>query len=209
VDSVFFTILQLHQQSGIDKAHICSKIKLNQNIRSFAMVLDAFTKVVSQADTRGEYLSSGQLDALSNLVKESNKRLDAVNRITGSASTIVASAARDLFADQPQLIAPGGNAYTSRRVAACLRDMEIILRYVTYAVFTGDASVLDDRCLNGLKETYLALGVPGASVAVGVNKMKDAAVALVNDRNGITQGDCSALVAEIASYFDRAASAVG
>jgi len=173
------------------------------------MVLDAFTKVVSQADTRGEYLSSGQLDALSNLVKESNKRLDAVNRITGSASTIVASAARDLFADQPQLIAPGGNAYTSRRVAACLRDMEIILRYVTYAVFTGDASVLDDRCLNGLKETYLALGVPGASVAVGVNKMKDAAVALVNDRNGITQGDCSALVAEIASYFDRAASAVG
>ena len=48
--------------------------------------------------------------------------------------TIVANAARALFAQQPQLIAPGGNAYTSRRMAACLRDMEIILRYVTYAV---------------------------------------------------------------------------
>jgi phycocyanin beta chain len=94
-------------------------------------------------------------------------------------------------------------------MAACLRDMEIILRYVTYAIFAGDASVLDDRCLNGLRETYLALGTPGSSVAVGVNKMKDAALAIVGDRNGITQGDCSALMAEVASYFDKAASSVG
>ncbi|MGE5658685.1 MAG: phycocyanin subunit beta [Actinomycetota bacterium] len=172
-------------------------------------MFDAFTKVVSQADSRGEFLSSGQLDALSNLVKESSKRADAVNRITGNASTIVANAARSLFAEQPQLIQPGGNAYTNRRMAACLRDMEIILRYVTYAIFAGDASVLDDRCLNGLRETYQALGVPGGSVAAGVQKMKDAAIAIVNDPNGITRGDCSALVAEIGSYFDRAATAVG
>ncbi len=169
---------------------------------------DAFTKVVSQADARGEYLSSGQLDALIAMVKESNKRIDTVNRITGNASAIVTNAARSLFAEQPQLIAPGGNAYTSRRMAACLRDMEIILRYVTYAMFAGDASVLDDRCLNGLRETYLALGTPGASVAVGVQKMKEAAIAIANDRNGITQGDCSALMSEVAGYFDRAAAAV-
>jgi phycocyanin beta chain len=172
-------------------------------------MLDAFAKVVSQADARGEYLSSAQLDALSAMVADGNKRMDTVNRITSNASAIVANAARALFAEQPQLIAPGGNAYTSRRMAACLRDMEIILRYVTYAIFSGDASVLDDRCLNGLRETYLALGTPGASVAVGVQKMKDAALAIVGDRNNITSGDCSAIMAEVASYFDRAASAVG
>jgi phycocyanin beta chain len=171
-------------------------------------MFDAFTKVVAQADTRGEYLNSGQLDALISMVKEGNKRIDTVNRITGNASSIVANAARSLFAEQPQLIAPGGNAYTNRRMAACLRDMEIILRYVTYATFAGDASVLDDRCLNGLRETYLALGVPGGSVAAGVQKMKDAAIAIANDRTGITQGDCSALMSEVASYFDRAAAAV-
>ena len=106
------------------------------------------------------------------MVADGNKRLDAVNRITSNSSKIVADAARALFAEQPQLIAPGGNAYTNRRMAACLRDMEIILRYVTYAIFTGDASVLNDRCLNGLRETYVALGTPGASVAAGVEKMK-------------------------------------
>ncbi len=171
-------------------------------------MFDAFAKVVSQADARGAYLTASQLDALNALVADGNKRMDAVNRITSNSSAIVANAARALFAEQPQLIAPGGNAYTSRRMAACLRDMEIILRYVTYAIFAGDASVLDDRCLNGLRETYLALGTPGASVAVGVQKMKEAALAIVGDPNNITRGDCSQLMSEIASYFDRAAAAV-
>ena len=171
-------------------------------------MFDAFTRVVSQADARGEFLSTSQLDALGAMVAESNKRMDSVNRITSNSSAIVTNAARALFAEQPQLIAPGGNAYTSRRNAACLRDMEIILRYITYSIFTGDASVLEDRCLNGLRETYLALGTPGSSVAVGVQKMKAAALAIVNDRNGITPGDCAALASEISGYFDRAAAAV-
>ncbi|NJR65343.1 MAG: phycocyanin subunit beta [Leptolyngbyaceae cyanobacterium CRU_2_3] len=172
-------------------------------------MLDAFTKVVAQADTRGDYVSDAQVDALQAMVKDGLKRIDVVNRITGNASAIVGSAARALFAEQPQLIAPGGNAYTNRRMAACLRDMEIILRYVTYAVFTGDSSVLDDRCLNGLRETYLALGVPGASVATGVAKMKETAIAIANDPNNITRGDCSSLISELGGYFDRAAAAVG
>ncbi|MBW4625634.1 MAG: phycocyanin subunit beta [Brasilonema octagenarum HA4186-MV1] len=169
---------------------------------------DAFSKVVAQADSRGEYLNDSQLDALLGLVRDGNKRVDVINRISSNASIIVANAVRQLFAEQPQLIAPGGNAYTSRRAAACVRDLEIILRYVTYAIFAGDASVLDDRALNGLRETYLALGTPGASVAVGIQKLKDASIAIANDPNNITRGDCSALIAEVATYFDRAAAAV-
>ena len=168
-----------------------------------------FAEVVAQADARGEFLNAGQIDALAAMVAESNKRMDAVNRITSNASKIVTNAARDLFEQQPALIAHGGNAYTHRRMAACLRDMEIILRYVTYAVFTGDTSVLEDRCLNGLRETSIwPSASPGASVAEGVRKMKDAAIAIANDRNGITPGDCSALMSEIGTYFDRAAAAV-
>jgi len=171
-------------------------------------MFDAFSRVVSQADSRGEFLSTEQLDALTQMVKDGNKRLDTVNRMTSNSASIVTNAARSLFAEQPQLVQPGGNAYTNRRMAACLRDMEIILRYVTYATLAGDASVLEDRCLNGLRETYQSLGVPGASVANGVQKMKEEAVKLANDPNGITQGDCSQLMSEVASYFDRAAAAV-
>jgi phycocyanin beta chain len=90
-------------------------------------MFDAFTKVVAQADARGQFISASEIDALAAMVSGSNKRLDAVSRISNNASTIVANAARALFAQQPALISPGGNAYTSRRMAACLRDMEIIL----------------------------------------------------------------------------------
>lgn len=171
-------------------------------------MLDVFTKVVSQSDRQGQLVSNSQIDALLATVKEGAKRTDVVNRISSNSSAIVTNAARALFAEQPQLIAPGGNAYTNRRVSACLRDMDIVLRYVTYAVFLGDASVLDDRCLNGLRETYAALGVPSASMANSITKMKDAAIALANDRSNITQGDCSSLIAELSGYFDRAAAAV-
>ena len=171
-------------------------------------MLDVFTKVVTQFDKQGQLVSNAQIDALLSTVQEGAKRTDIVNRISSNSSAIVTNAARALFAEQPQLIAPGGNAYTNRRVSACLRDMDIILRYVTYAVFLDDASVLDDRCLNGLRETYVALGVPSASMANSINKMKEAALALANDRSNITQGDCSSLISELSSYFDRAAAAV-
>jgi phycocyanin beta chain len=171
-------------------------------------MFDAFAKVVSRADSRSEYLSKESIAALMAMVAQGNKRLDIVNRITSNTSTIVAKAAQALFSEQPRLIAPGSNVYTIRRMAACLRDMEIILRYVTYATFAGDASVLDDRCLNGLQETYMALGVPISAVGAGVLKMKSAAIAIVNDPNGITHGDCSTLIAELGGYFDRVAFAL-
>ena len=171
-------------------------------------MLDAFAKLVAQADARGEFLSNIQIDSLAIIIAEGNKRLDVVNKINSNTSAIVTNAARALFAEQPQLVQPGGNAYTSRRMAACLRDMEIILRYVSYSMVAGDSSVLDDRCLNGLRETYQALGTPGASVAVAIQKMKEASIALASDSSGVTQGDCSTLIAELGSYFDRAAVAI-
>jgi phycocyanin beta chain len=171
-------------------------------------MLDAFARVVSQADARGDYVKTSQLDALSALVADGNKRLDTVNRIVSNSSSIIANAARSLFTEQPGLIAPGGNAYTSRRMAACLRDMEIVLRYITYAIYAGDSSILSDRCLNGLRETYLALGTPGPSVAVAIRRMKEEAITAINDPKGITKGDCATLIAEVGTYFDLAAKAV-
>jgi hypothetical protein len=171
-------------------------------------MLDAFSRVVDQADRKGAYLSNDELNALFAMVADSNKRLDVVNRLTANASSITANAYRALVAEQPSVFGPGGACFHHRNQAACIRDLGFILRYVTYAVATGDASALNERCLNGLRETYLALGTPGATVASGINKMKEASLGIANDSNGITKGDCSSLMSELAAYFDRAASAV-
>ena len=102
-------------------------------------------------------------------------------------------------------------------MAACLRDGEIVLRYVSYALLAGDASVLQDRCLNGLRETYAALGVPTGSAARAVAIMKASATTMITNTNNttepkrkmaVTQGACSALSAEASSYFDMVISAI-
>ncbi len=172
-------------------------------------MLDAFVRVISQADAKGEFLSRAQLDEIRKMVNEGDQRLHLVNHITTNAPDIYTDATRRLFDEQSQLIQPGGNAYTNRRAAACLRDMEIILRYVTYAMLAGDSSVLDDRCLNGLRETYESLGVPGISVATGVQFMKDISLKITNGSNNTAQGGSNDLMSELASYFDRASAAVG
>jgi phycocyanin beta chain len=171
-------------------------------------VNDVFTKAIAQADLKGSFLLDSDLEKLAGFAKEGNKRLDGVAAITNNAAAIISEAAHKLFAEQQELIQPGGNAYPHRRMAACLRDMEIILRYVSYAMLAGDPSVLDDRCLNGLRETYNALGTPTQSVARAVNLMKDATMVYLKDSSSVTKGDCTSLYQEAATYFDKAAAAI-
>ena len=176
-------------------------------------MLDAFSRVVVNSDAKAAYVGGSDLQALKTFISDGNKRLDAVNSIVSNASCIVSDAISGIICENPGLISPGGNCYTNRRMAACLRDGEIILRYASYALLAGDPSVLEDRCLNGLKETYIALGVPTNSSIRAVAIMKAAAVAFVTNvasqrKMDTTSGDCSALASEVASYFDRVGAAI-
>ena len=183
-------------------------------------MLDAFSRAVVSADASTSPIGGAQIEELKKFVAAGNRRLDAVNAIASNASCMVSDAIAGMICENTGLIQAGGNCYPNRRMAACLRDGEIILRYVTYALLAGDASVLDDRCLNGLKETYTALGVPATSTARAAQIMKACAVAHINGtnteaqagarfkKNETAQGDCSALAAEAAGYFDRVISAL-
>ena len=183
-------------------------------------MLDAFSRQAVSADSSGSFIGGAQLNDLKAFIAEGNKRLDAVNAITANASCVVSDSVAGICCENTGLTAPNGGVYTNRKMAACLRDAEIIMRYVSYALLAGDASVLQDRCLNGLRETYAALGVPSGSASRAVAIMKASATAHIGETNtpanGGTkfrkmetiQGDCSALVAEAASYFDRVISAV-
>ena len=176
-------------------------------------MLDAFSRVIVNSDSKAAYVSGSDLQALTKFIADGNKRLDSVNYIASNTSCIVSDAVSGMICENPGLISPGGNCYTNRRMAACLRDGEIVLRYVTYALLAGDVSVLDDRCLNGLKETYIALGVPINSSVRAVGIMKAACVAFINNtapqrKIEVSAGDCSALASEVAGYFDKVAASI-
>ena len=134
---------------------------------------DAVTSLIRNYDSTGRYLDRNALDSLKSFFDSGLARVQAAAVINGNAAAIVKQAGLQLFEDIPELIRPGGNAYTTRRYAACLRDMDYYLRYASYALVAGSMDVLDERVLQGLRETYNSLSVPIGSTVVGIQIMKD------------------------------------
>jgi phycobilisome core component len=134
---------------------------------------DAVTNLIKTYDITGRYLDRIAIDSLKSYFDTGAARLAAAGIINSNAAAIVRRAGLQLFDENPELIRPGGNAYTTRRYAACLRDMDYYLRYATYAIIAADNNVLDERVLQGLRETYNSLGVPIGPTVVGIQIMKD------------------------------------
>jgi Phycobilisome protein. len=95
-------------------------------------MLDAFSRAVVAADASTSVVSD--INSLKQFIAAGNRRLDAVNAIASNASCMVSDAVAGMICENQGLIQAGGNCYPNRRMAACLRDAEIILRYVTYAL---------------------------------------------------------------------------
>jgi phycobilisome core component len=131
------------------------------------------TTLIQNYDVTGKYFDRNALDSLASYFGSGLARVQAATVVNANAAAIVRQAAATLFEQVPELIRPGGNAYTTRRYAACLRDMDYYLRYATYALVAGSMDVLDERVLQGLRETYNSLSVPIAPTVRGIQIMKD------------------------------------
>jgi phycobilisome core component len=134
---------------------------------------DAVTSLIKNYDVAGRYFDRNAIDSLKSYFESGTARVQAAGAINSNAASVVRQAGSRLFEEQPELIRPGGNAYTTRRYAACLRDMDYYLRYATYALVAGSMDVLDERVLQGLRETYNSLGVPIGPTVRGIQIMKD------------------------------------
>tara|TARA_B100001939_G_scaffold344542_1_gene359155 strand:+ start:1135 stop:1653 length:519 start_codon:yes stop_codon:yes gene_type:complete len=134
---------------------------------------DAITGLIGRYDQQGRYFDRSAIDRLEGYFAESEARLAAVTLINREAAEIVREASQRLWLADPELLLPGGNAYTTRRLAACLRDLDYFLRYASYALVAADWRMLDERVLNGLDDTYKSLGVPTGPTARGILLMAD------------------------------------
>ncbi|MCC5643741.1 allophycocyanin subunit beta [Nostoc sp. CHAB 5824] len=134
---------------------------------------DAVTSLIKNYDLAGRYFDRNAIDSLKSYFDSGTARVQAAAAINSNAAALVKQAGLQLFEELPELIRPGGNAYTTRRYAACLRDMDYYLRYATYALVAGNTNVLDERVLQGLRETYNSLGVPIGPTVRGIQILKD------------------------------------
>jgi phycobilisome core component len=134
---------------------------------------DTVTSLIRNYDNTGRYLDRDAIDSLQSYFATGISRIKVAAMISANAAEISREAGKQLFEEEPELIRPGGNSYTTRRYAACLRDMDYYLRYSSYALVMGTNDVLLERLLQGLRETYNSLGVPISPAVKGIQIMKE------------------------------------
>jgi len=144
---------------------------------------DAITSIINQYDIRGKYLDKIAINELTNYFDTGINRLEAIQIVISKASQIVKEAASRLYLEQPELLRPGGNSYTTRRYATCLRDIDYYLRYTSYAIIADSNNILNERLLDGLKETYLSLNVPLGPIIVCIQMLKNVVIEEINNSN--------------------------
>ena len=142
---------------------------------------DTVTSLISTYDTTGRYLDRDAIDSLQSYFATGIDRVKVAGMISANAAEISRESSKKLFEAVPELIRPSGNAYTTRRYAACLRDMDYYLRYSSYALVAGNNDVLMERVLQGLRETYNSLGVPIGPTVQGIQIMKEMVKDMASD----------------------------
>nr|YP_010338287.1 allophycocyanin beta 18 subunit [Bangia atropurpurea]UNJ18237.1 allophycocyanin beta 18 subunit [Bangia atropurpurea] len=134
---------------------------------------DAITAILNRYDLTGRYLDKAAVTQLESFFSSGLDRIKIAEIINNQATNILKEASAQLYEEQPELLRPGGNSYTTRRYAACLRDIEYYLRYASYALIAGNNNILDQRVLNGLKDTYNSLSVPIAPTVRSIQLLQE------------------------------------
>ena len=156
------------------------------------------------------YKLAGVLDKNFENIKEfvntSNTRLDAIISITNNSHAIAADAVTAMICENQDSLNSSNCVNTTNKMSVCLRDGEIIIRYITYLLITNDESILEKSCLKDLKNTYIALGVPLSNAIRVVELIKNSTITDIQTTSNFSQNNksvISELIKETEIYFEK------
>ena len=139
-------------------------------------------------------------------ISTANTRLDAIISITNNSHAIAADAVTAMICENQDSLDSNNCVNTTNKMSVCLRDGEIIIRYITYLLLTKDESILEKSCLKDLKNTYIALGVPLSNAIRVVELIKDSTIIDIKITSSLSQDKkslTSELIKETEIYFDK------
>ena len=139
-------------------------------------------------------------------VNTANTRLDAIISITNNSHAIAADAVTAMICENQDSLNSHNCLNTTNKMSVCLRDGEIIIRYITYLLITKDESILEKSCLRDLKNTYIALGVPLSNAIRVVELIRDSTIIDIKTTSHLSQENRSLineLIKETEVYFDK------
>ena len=150
-------------------------------------------------------LVTNNFEQIKYFLVNANSRLDAINAITNNSHAIAADAVTAMICENQDSLNSQNTINTTNKMSVCLRDGEIILRYITYLLITNDKSIIENSCLKDLKNTYLALGVPLSNAIRIVELIRDATIIDIDATANLSKNDkdfAVTLIQETKAYFD-------
>ena len=145
------------------------------------------------------------IENIREFVDTANSRLDSIVSITQNSHAIAADAVTAMICENSDSLHSGQSGNITNKMSVCLRDGEIILRYITYLLITNDKSIIENSCLKDLKNTYLALGVPLSNAIRIVELIRDATIIDTDATANLSKNDKDFAVTlrqETKAYFD-------
>ena len=157
---------------------------------------------------RNEFTNSldKNIEKIKEFVNTANSRLDSILSITDNSHAIAADAVTAMICENQGSINESDSINTTNKMSVCLRDGEIILRYVTYLLVTKDESILEKSCLRDLKNTYISLGVPLSNAIRVVELIKDSTISDLKTTVNSSIKDnlfLTELIEETEFYFEK------
>ena len=153
-----------------------------------------------------KYLLDKNYENIKEFVNTANSRLDAIISITNNSHAIAADAVTAMICENQESVNSDNSVNTTNKMSVCLRDGEIIIRYITYLLITKDESILEKSCLRDLKNTYIALGVPLSHAIRIVELIRDSTIIDIQTTSSLSKENksvISGLVKETEFYFER------
>ena len=151
-------------------------------------------------------LEEENIDNIREFINISNSRLDVILSITNNSHAIAADAVTAMLCENQDSLNSSHSVNTTNKMSVCLRDGEIILRYVTYLLITNDSSILERSCLKELKNTYLSLGVPLPNAIRVIELIREATISDIQTTMNVSIKDnsiMSNLINETKVHFDK------
>jgi len=151
-------------------------------------------------------LHDKNFETIQEFVNTANCRLDAIISITNNSHAIAADAVTAMICENEDSLNTNNSINTTNKMSVCLRDGEIILRYVTYLLITNDDSILEKSCLKDLKNTYISLGVPIPNAIRVVELIRDATISEIKTTMNLTVENkiiMSNLINDTKTYFEK------
>jgi hypothetical protein len=147
------------------------------------------------------FITSFELGQIQQFITECRSRLAYGYLIYMKSEEIAKEALLNAINENQWWIEPGGWLTTRNRLHECFQNCVFVQRYIAISLINWDASLLENKFLNGRREYGIALGIPPTGYPMLFMNIKSKTIMMEDINNG-------SIEVEVASYFDRAIAAL-